>query len=143
MQFYTPYLITPHLTSFQGARFDQSSGLIVESRPGRMYDLLPAIHFIPAVNHRQTPSTYACPVYKTAVRKGSSWVHCCAVQHAPSQFPFLLSFCSQPCSHSFPLLSSPLFSSSSPLLSSHRRYLEHDRHVHQLCRAHRAAYSSR
>jgi dynein heavy chain len=35
-----------------------------------MYDLLPAIHFKPAVGHKQAPNTYACPVYKTAVRKG-------------------------------------------------------------------------
>jgi hypothetical protein len=55
----------------QGARFDQAANIIVDSRPGRMYDLLPAIHFIPAVNHRQAPGTYACPVYKTAVRKGT------------------------------------------------------------------------
>ncbi len=54
----------------EGARFDQTAGLVVESTPGKMYDLLPAIHFKPAVNHKQAPSTYACPVYKTAVRKG-------------------------------------------------------------------------
>jgi dynein heavy chain len=54
----------------EGARFDTDLQLIVESRPGKMYDLLPAIHFKPAVNHKQAPSTYACPVYKTAVRKG-------------------------------------------------------------------------
>lgn len=35
-----------------------------------MYDLLPAIHFKPAVGHKQAPGTYECPVYKTAVRKG-------------------------------------------------------------------------
>lgn len=54
----------------EGARFDQSIQRIVESRPGKMYDLLPAIHFKPANNHKQAPNTYACPVYKTAVRKG-------------------------------------------------------------------------
>lgn len=54
----------------EGARFDASVGLIVESKPGEMYDLLPAIHFKPAVGHKQAPHTYACPVYKTAVRKG-------------------------------------------------------------------------
>ena len=32
-----------------------------------MYDLLPAIYFKPAVNHKQAPNTYAAPVYKTAV----------------------------------------------------------------------------
>jgi dynein heavy chain len=54
----------------EGARFDQQKQLVVESTPGIMYDLLPAIHFQPAVGHKQAPSTYACPVYKTAVRKG-------------------------------------------------------------------------
>lgn len=54
----------------EGARFDQTIGKVVESTPGKMYDLLPAIHFKPAVGHKQAPNTYACPVYKTAVRKG-------------------------------------------------------------------------
>ena len=43
---------------------------VEESEPGRMYDLLPVIHFKPATGHKQAPNTYACPVYKTAVRKG-------------------------------------------------------------------------
>jgi dynein heavy chain len=54
----------------EGARFDQTIQKVVESKPGEMYDLLPAIHFKPAVGHKQAPNTYACPVYKTAVRKG-------------------------------------------------------------------------
>lgn len=54
----------------EGARFDQALCRVVESKPGEMYDLLPAIHFKPAVGHKQAPNTYACPVYKTAVRKG-------------------------------------------------------------------------
>jgi dynein heavy chain len=54
----------------EGARFDQDEKRVVESKPGKMYDLLPAIHFKPAVGHKQAPNTYACPVYKTAVRKG-------------------------------------------------------------------------
>lgn len=54
----------------EGARFDREANKVVESTPGKMYDLLPAIHFKPATGHKQAPSTYACPVYKTAVRKG-------------------------------------------------------------------------
>lgn len=54
----------------EGAKFNRELGLMQESEPGKMYDLLPVIHFQPAVNHRQAPGTYACPVYKTAVRKG-------------------------------------------------------------------------
>eukprot|EP00605_Chrysophyceae_sp_TOSAG23-4_P002255 GSChrysophyteH1.ASY1.ANO1.2499.1 assembled CDS len=46
-------------------------GVIIHGlQPGRMYDLLPAIYFKPAVNHKQAPNTYNLPVYKTAVRKG-------------------------------------------------------------------------
>lgn len=54
----------------EGARFDHEKWRIVDSRPGKMFDLLPAIYFKPAENHKQAPNTYACPVYKTAVRKG-------------------------------------------------------------------------
>ena len=54
----------------EGARFDHETWKVADSTPGRMYDLLPAIYFKPAVNHKQAPNTYACPVYKTAVRKG-------------------------------------------------------------------------
>ena len=54
----------------EGARFDRGLWMLSESEPGKMYDLLPAIHFKPAVGHKQAPNTYACPVYKTAVRKG-------------------------------------------------------------------------
>ena len=54
----------------EGARFDYEIGEITDSKPGRMYELLPAIHFKPATGHKQAPGTYACPVYKTAVRKG-------------------------------------------------------------------------
>lgn len=54
----------------EGARFDRSSWLLHDSEPGKMFDLLPVIHFKPAVLHKQPPGTYQCPVYKTAVRKG-------------------------------------------------------------------------
>ena len=54
----------------EGARYDSSSNSVTDSSPGRMYDLLPCIHFRPAVGHKQPKGSYACPVYKTAVRKG-------------------------------------------------------------------------
>jgi len=54
----------------EGARWDATTWKLAESIPGRMYDLLPAIYLKPAVAHKQAPGTYACPVYKTAVRKG-------------------------------------------------------------------------
>ena len=54
----------------EGARFNHETWLVGDSKPGKMYDLLPAIYFKPAIAHKQAPNTYACPVYKTAVRKG-------------------------------------------------------------------------
>lgn len=54
----------------EGARFDKKTWKVTESEPGRMYDLLPVIHFKPAEGKKRTPATYECPVYKTAVRKG-------------------------------------------------------------------------
>jgi len=54
----------------EGARFDRVTNLVTDSEPGKMYDLLPVIHFKPKENHKQPENTYACPVYKTAVRKG-------------------------------------------------------------------------
>lgn len=59
-----------HGLYLEGARFDHERWQLEESEPGKMYDLLPVIHFKPAVGHKQAPNTYACPVYKTAVRKG-------------------------------------------------------------------------
>ena len=54
----------------EGARLDTESWLLQDSRPGQMYDPLPAIHFQPVISYKQIESTYVCPVYKTAVRKG-------------------------------------------------------------------------
>jgi dynein heavy chain len=54
----------------EGARWDSEAWQITDSEPGKMYSLLPVMHFMPAVGHKQAPGTYACPVYKTAVRKG-------------------------------------------------------------------------
>lgn len=54
----------------EGARYDSIENKIMDSYPGKMYDLLPPIHFQPEAHHKQVPGTYQCPVYKTAVRKG-------------------------------------------------------------------------
>ena len=54
----------------EGACYDPIIKTLVDSKPGKMFDLLPAIHFIPEVSHVQAENTYACPVYKTAIRKG-------------------------------------------------------------------------
>jgi len=54
----------------EGARWDFENKKLAISRVGEMYTHLPVIHFIPEVNHKMAPEDYACPVYKTAVRKG-------------------------------------------------------------------------
>lgn len=54
----------------EGARFDPDTSVVYDSYPGKIYDLLPVIHFKPEVNHKKPSLTYSCPVYKTAVRKG-------------------------------------------------------------------------
>ncbi|CAM9410945.1 unnamed protein product, partial [Discosporangium mesarthrocarpum] len=54
----------------EGARWDTDEWQLKESLPGEMYMLLPLIHFMPAVGHKTAATDYACPVYKTAERKG-------------------------------------------------------------------------
>ena len=44
----------------EGARFDHETWKVADSLPGRMYDLLPAIYFKPAVNHKQAPYVNFC-----------------------------------------------------------------------------------
>ncbi len=53
-----------------GARWDSDAWKLRESRPGEMYMELPLIHFMPAAGHKTAAWDYACPVYKTAERKG-------------------------------------------------------------------------
>jgi len=54
----------------EGAKFDHDKWMLAPSDKGVMYQLLPMIHFQPAVNHKCSPEDYACPVYKTSVRQG-------------------------------------------------------------------------
>ena len=54
----------------EGAKWDLEKRMVVESVVGEMYTPLPVIHFIPAVGHVIPDTCYACPVYKTAERKG-------------------------------------------------------------------------
>ncbi|CAB1118301.1 unnamed protein product [Ectocarpus sp. CCAP 1310/34] len=53
-----------------GARWDSDAWKLRESHPGEMYMELPLIHFMPAAGHKTAEWDYACPVYKTAERKG-------------------------------------------------------------------------
>ena len=54
----------------EGAKWDPDQAMVVDSVLGEMYTPLPIVHFIPAVGHVIAPTSYACPIYKTAVRKG-------------------------------------------------------------------------
>ena len=54
----------------EGAKWDPDAAMVVDSVLGEMYTPLPIVHFIPAVGHVIAPTSYACPIYKTAVRKG-------------------------------------------------------------------------
>ena len=54
----------------EGARYNSATRRVEDSLPGKMYDVLPPIHFRPEAYHKQASGTYQCPVYKTAVRKG-------------------------------------------------------------------------
>ncbi|KAH8057234.1 dynein light chain binding protein [Aureococcus anophagefferens] len=56
--------------NLEGARWCFDTHMVVESRIGEMYTMLPMIHFKPAVGHTIPDGFYACPVYKTAERKG-------------------------------------------------------------------------
>jgi len=54
----------------EGARWNYDAWEVTESRVGEIYTKMPVIHFQPAVGHNCAPHEYACPVYKTAERKG-------------------------------------------------------------------------
>ena len=56
----------------EGARFNHETWLVGDSKPVvNVRSPHPAIYFKPAVAYkRYRPNTYACPVYKTVVRKG-------------------------------------------------------------------------
>jgi dynein heavy chain, axonemal len=54
----------------EGARWCYDDWMLKVSRQGEMCTQLPLIHFIPATGHKSSDKDYACPVYKTAERKG-------------------------------------------------------------------------
>lgn len=61
-----------------GARWSDGDAVLKECRPRRLYDALPVLHAVPA-ERRGTGAPdgpaahgrYACPVYKTAERRGT------------------------------------------------------------------------
>ena len=53
-----------------GAQWDAKKHVVAEQKIGELYAAMPAIHFLPVVDHKPLPDRYICPVYKTSVRKG-------------------------------------------------------------------------
>jgi dynein heavy chain len=56
----------------EGASWNAAEACLADAKPGEMYCAMPLIHFLPAPNieRRHQDKDYACPVYKTSVRKG-------------------------------------------------------------------------
>ena len=59
-----------HGLYLEGARWDFDNWMLAPSEKGVMFQLLPMVHFLPAINHKCDSKDYACPVYKTSVRQG-------------------------------------------------------------------------
>ena len=59
-----------HGLYLEGAKWDWDKWMVSPSDKGVMFQLLPMIHFQPAINHKCAKTEYACPVYKTSVRQG-------------------------------------------------------------------------
>ena len=56
----------------EGARFDQESFELAESKPKELYTDMPLMWLIPTPNRKQPSSgIYVCPVYKTLTRAGA------------------------------------------------------------------------
>jgi len=52
-------------------RWDKERGVMEDSMPGRSYDDLPVIHFLPEKNHETPVEKFRCPCYITTSRKGT------------------------------------------------------------------------
>jgi len=53
-----------------GVSFNWNETLLVDSNPGVMNSVMPAIHFLPSVKHAPDKKDYIAPLYKTSVRAG-------------------------------------------------------------------------
>jgi len=63
----------------EGARWDNTTHELSESRPKELYTDMPVMWLIPTANRKPPKSgVYICPVYKTLTRVGMSWF--CFVQ---------------------------------------------------------------
>jgi len=56
----------------EGARFDDDTGVIAESMPKVLFDVMPAFFLMPVEKSKDKTSalTYPCPIYKTSERRG-------------------------------------------------------------------------
>ena len=55
----------------QGAKWSRQNGLIKESSPKIIFDLLPIILLIPSLKENISKiDRYRCPIYKTTLRRG-------------------------------------------------------------------------
>lgn len=60
-----------HGLFIEGARWDNDTGQLTESRPKELYTEMSAIWLIPKPNRKPpTSGIYVCPIYKTITRAG-------------------------------------------------------------------------
>lgn len=55
----------------EGARWNDQSKTLTESKPKELYTDMPILHFDPVVHREPNPNDYICPVYKTLTRAGT------------------------------------------------------------------------
>ncbi|RYG52936.1 hypothetical protein EON66_09295, partial [archaeon] len=52
------------------ARYNKSTHMIDDSKPGEIYSLWPVVHMIPTKDYKPNPADYSAPCYKTTTRAG-------------------------------------------------------------------------
>merc|ERR1711964_870601 len=55
----------------EGAKWDAKRRKLGDPLRGELYSAMKPIQFIPTVNYKKDPKEYACPVYKTSLRRGA------------------------------------------------------------------------
>lgn len=61
-----------HGLFLEGARWDNASQSLVDSKPKELFTSFPVLWFLPAVDRREpTVGIYRCPVYKILTRRGT------------------------------------------------------------------------
>lgn len=55
-----------------GARWSDKKGVLKESRPKQLFDVMPVVHMLPVRRaDLRLAAVYLCPMYKTAERRGT------------------------------------------------------------------------